>query len=169
MLQLSRDGPTKKEPKPGEAYFKLKNELNKIIHEKRRETIAQRLEEQKQQEEENDEDDDEEFEEFSDCESSKNGEKATKTIIFNSDEEEIDEEINNEKEDEVEAKNEENDEEEEENEMESNKDSDENESSCDDPEQEEKPKRSRIISAFMDDSDDEGVSKETSISVLPNH
>lgn len=64
------DHKLKKEPKPGESYFKLKSELSRKINEKRREAVYKRLEEEQKHTQANDEDDeelDDEFEEYSDC------------------------------------------------------------------------------------------------------
>lgn len=67
---ISDDANLKKDPRPGEAFFKWKSTLGKKIEEKRRELVAKRLEEEKQKRMEM-ESDEEEFEEYSDCESSK--------------------------------------------------------------------------------------------------
>lgn len=54
-LNSTNTGAKTKEPKPGEAYFKLKDELSKKIFERRKEIISKRLqEEQKLKEEESD-------------------------------------------------------------------------------------------------------------------
>lgn len=63
LVNIEDKGP-KKEPKPGEAYFKLKSELGRKIEERRRQAIAKRLEEEKakkQEEEEEAENDEEEL------------------------------------------------------------------------------------------------------------
>lgn len=63
------DRKSTKEPKPGESYVKLKDELSRKIHEKRREAVYKRLEEEKKQKEMDSEEElDDEYEEYSDCE-----------------------------------------------------------------------------------------------------
>lgn len=68
VLFNADDHKLKKEPKPGESYFKLQSELSRKIHEKRREAIYKRLEEEQKQKKINSEEvSDEELEEYSEC------------------------------------------------------------------------------------------------------
>lgn len=61
LLMTMEDKNSKKEPKPGESYFKLKSELGRKIEERRREAIAKRLQEEEKAKK-LDEKDDEEYE-----------------------------------------------------------------------------------------------------------
>lgn len=114
------------DPKPGQAYFSLKEELSKKINEKRRESLMKRIEEEKARRKEMEIDD---AEEILDDE---------KMELSDSDVEDAHEEA----------------EEKEAVEGEEEGDEDENQSE-DEVETTEKPRLSRIVRAFEDDSDDE--------------
>lgn len=144
--------------KPGQAYFKLKEELSKKIHEKRCETLSKRIEDeiQKKKEMESDEemilDDDDDEEEADDDEEVAEDEESEKgkAMEFAETEAGVDDENDEEKVDEEEEEVEEND----------NEDSDFEDEENEVVDDQSKPKRSRIIAAFEDDSDDEEKSKE---------
>lgn len=127
--------------KPGQAYFKLKSELNKKINEKRRDLLTKRMEEEKQKQKEMESDDDEEMEEYSDCEASDSETeniKAKKSFSDNDHGESVNNEI--EEPDNGDALTYEED------------------GNVDDGSYSErniKPKRSRIVEIVEDDSDDE--------------
>lgn len=168
-----------KDPKPGEAYFKLKSELGKKISEKRRETITKRIEDEQQKcREMESDDDDEEMEEYSDCgaenvENEETVEEDTDADL-NADEDDVDAAPRNEflcDEADEDEENDEIDEEDEEN-FDNNGDSNTAVDSGDTTEAQTKKqtKRSRIIAAFEDDSDEEKpnnvVSETKKITIL---
>lgn len=152
------------DPKPGQAFYKLKYEIGKKLGDKRREILLKRLEDEKQKRLEMESDDEEEImEEYSDCEGEDDGEGEEK-------EQEADDgtEIENELTKTAEG-NETGAEDEEElpgneffdDEAEDSENEDESSSESDEEDNEEltatvnKIKRSRIIAAFEDDSGDE--------------
>lgn len=155
-----------KEPKPGEAYFKLKSELSKKISEKRREIITNRIKDEQQKRREL-ESDDEDMEEYSDCGAEENVEDEEEIIeedLDNVDETDSNAAPRNEfLDDEADEDEQQNDVDNEE--SEENIDADENDAESNDSDSKsEKPtKRSRIISAFEDDSDE-----EKPIETIPN-
>lgn len=170
-----------KEPKPGEAYFKLKDELSKKISEKRKELIKKRIEEeeQKRKEDESDYDDNEAFEEYSDCGAEDDKEETDRELVTENElpKDTLDDEKNpcgekptesylNDEASESELKNSE-DEDEDEDEDKNEDDTDEEDDDEEDVDAEsndeddavnkngtkEVQKRKRIIKAFEDDSD----------------
>lgn len=163
----------KADPKPGQAYTRLKNVLGKKISEKRRETMLKRVEEERQKRLEMESDDDEEeMEEYSDCGAEESDHEAIGETEMEKETPQEDElivsgsEVN-----EVLPENDLID-----NQAEEDKDDeDENESSADDDESvgeaetnTNRAKRSRIIAAFEDDSADEMPSPnaQTSLALI---
>ncbi|XP_055914829.1 claspin [Eupeodes corollae] len=168
-----------KEPKPGAAYIKLKENLRTLISRKRKQEFQKKIEENKEEEDEYKkccglDEDDEEDEEDEERKSEKKTKKTQHEIVIDEEENEIDqEEYENEDEEEddqaqdrnkdeeneedPEEVEEDNDEENQENQVENDDgDDDESESSSSEEEDTEDPstKKHRVIKAF-EDSDDE--------------
>lgn len=149
----------KTDSKPGQSYYKLKNELGKKLSEKRREAMLKRIEEEKQKRLEMESDDDEEeLEEYSDCGAEESEHdvvddvetenEPTKEDKLNVSESEVGETLPGNEFIDSEAEDEENG-------SESNAESDDNENDAETEKPASKTKRSRIIAAFADDSGDE--------------
>lgn len=148
----------KVDPKPGQAYYKLKTELGKKINEKRRETLLKRVEDEKQRRKEMESDDDEEeMEEYSDCAASE-AEKNNRDVADGDELEDVsakreDVNVNGSDDEEAWLENVSNDSEAEDDDIASSAES-VNESN-EDAKDTNKTKRGRIITAFEDDSGDE--------------
>lgn len=164
----------KSDPKPGQAFLKLKNEFGKKISERRREIMLKRIEDEKQKRLEMESDDDEEeLGEYSDCGAGESDQEVTDGVEVakepTEEEEgemaggsELEEEphgnefIDSEAEDDVDEN---------ENESSAESESETNEEAVTNTN---KTKRSRIIAAFEDDSGDEmpPPNGQTSIAAL---
>lgn len=160
----------RKDPKPGEAYFKLKSELSRKIEERRRETIAKRRKEEEEArkeeegEEEEEEDDGDEYELGSSGDETDSKKPRTKIdaeteelVLDEADEEEDDE--NKADDEEVESNNEANEEGEDQDDEENESNDSDDDSSGNDSEKEtngdiEAAQPRRRIIAMNDDSDD---------------
>lgn len=79
-LNVEPAGAQDKEPKPGEAFLKLKDELSKRITEKRKEVIAKRLQEEAQNRQ--DDESEAEFEDYTDSEDDSDGCEVNKNDAF---------------------------------------------------------------------------------------
>lgn len=153
-----------KEPKPGEAYFKLKDELSKKISERRKEIISKRLQEERKLKEDESEDDYEDSDEEIDEDKTDDEIITAKKVEECNEADEISKEVASGEceSDEDQAPLSEDEEDEESLQMyeDTENDSDCNEEKEVESDKEVEPiKKSRILAAFQDDSDEE-IEKE---------